>query len=960
MKNLLKILLTVFILFNGSKINSAPFDSGMITLTQPNDITFTGRIWGDEFIWWAETEDGYRFVQTFDGWFYYATLNQNGEYTPTNYKVGIDLPPASSYQLERTQARLDEIKEQIEQHNEQIELNRQWFAQKQAEADANQEPVTLQVGIVLIEFQDVKHYENETNRPNGYFTSDFENLMYSENGVWFDTTGTTPHPENEKIYGSFRDYWDQISLGKLKIEGRVANHTDQNGVPVWLTTDDSLGFYADNIHNANNWDTLADEAITKALLDSLIDTTNTYSQNYFDNIVVIYAGTAKLMGALKVVGGQRGGNWIQVAERSTWKLYWGDIPSFTHIGVYAHEFGHNLGFDDEYFNFTPFVDWGEDGSTNLFNFCLMGEGIYTGPLEKGECPATLSPYYRIRSTWVIPDTLTEDVNNFIVEYNYSNPKFYCIVPVDALEEEHYIFETRGRDGFDLYLPSNPADSVDQAGRLLIWQHNTKSDFPMANYRDRIRVIPADNDRNEDIQNQLNDFFPTVLYNNYQSFNDTTSPKYTINETHPNMNQPGDPAHFALSGIQKLANGNTLIDEVRPNYQYVTYEISGSWQTVSVPVVPSLFNYHVAAVFPTVDTNSVYKYQPPYVQVKTLENGPGYYAKFSPPAQPITFSGTHVEYLEIPVNTGWNIAGSLFYKVPVPNVCTEPPGIITGQMYFYNGGYHYLTANDSISPGIGFWVKTTSNGNIILDRFAEPCELPKITTYPQIDFTKMDKFMVSDSAGNVQTLFVSNTDIDSSIINLDMELPPFFSEIDFDSRFEYNEFVKKVSADSGLIDLNILVHTDALPVSLSWEINPENGINYSFVGDTTLGKVKEIESISGQVLFNKLNNNKIQLFAKVDGNNIKNLIPKEYNLYQNYPNPFNPSTVIEFSLPEDVANVKLSIYNALGEKVAELVNTALTAGKYQYQWNASNVATGMYIYELRTEKFNAIKKMILLK
>ncbi|MCK7524199.1 MAG: T9SS type A sorting domain-containing protein [Ignavibacteriales bacterium] len=78
---------------------------------------------------------------------------------------------------------------------------------------------------------------------------------------------------------------------------------------------------------------------------------------------------------------------------------------------------------------------------------------------------------------------------------------------------------------------------------------------------------------------------------------------------------------------------------------------------------------------------------------------------------------------------------------------------------------------------------------------------------------------------------------------------------------------------------------------------------------------------------------------------KNNIPVEFTLIQNYPNPFNPSTVIEFSLPENVGNVKLSIYNALGEKVAELVNTALTAGKYQYQWNAQNVATGMYIYEL---------------
>ena len=91
-----------------------------------------------------------------------------------------------------------------------------------------------------------------------------------------------------------------------------------------------------------------------------------------------------------------------------------------------------------------------------------------------------------------------------------------------------------------------------------------------------------------------------------------------------------------------------------------------------------------------------------------------------------------------------------------------------------------------------------------------------------------------------------------------------------------------------------------------------------------------------------------------------LIPAVYALEQNYPNPFNPSTTIEFSLPEDVSNVKLSIYNALGEKVAELVNASLVAGKYQYQWNAKNVATGMYIYELRTDKFVSVKKMILLK
>ena len=91
-----------------------------------------------------------------------------------------------------------------------------------------------------------------------------------------------------------------------------------------------------------------------------------------------------------------------------------------------------------------------------------------------------------------------------------------------------------------------------------------------------------------------------------------------------------------------------------------------------------------------------------------------------------------------------------------------------------------------------------------------------------------------------------------------------------------------------------------------------------------------------------------------------LIPDKYALEQNYPNPFNPSTKIKFSLPENVKNVRITIYNMLGQKVSVLVNGAMQAGSYEYQWNAQNFASGMYIYELRTDKFVSIKKMMLLK
>jgi parallel beta-helix repeat protein len=90
-----------------------------------------------------------------------------------------------------------------------------------------------------------------------------------------------------------------------------------------------------------------------------------------------------------------------------------------------------------------------------------------------------------------------------------------------------------------------------------------------------------------------------------------------------------------------------------------------------------------------------------------------------------------------------------------------------------------------------------------------------------------------------------------------------------------------------------------------------------------------------------------------------LLPTEYTLYQNYPNPFNPITTIKYDFP-NASEVSLIIYDILGRKVKELVNTKQQAGRYEIQFNASNLASGVYIYQLVAEKYMNSKKMILLK
>ncbi len=89
------------------------------------------------------------------------------------------------------------------------------------------------------------------------------------------------------------------------------------------------------------------------------------------------------------------------------------------------------------------------------------------------------------------------------------------------------------------------------------------------------------------------------------------------------------------------------------------------------------------------------------------------------------------------------------------------------------------------------------------------------------------------------------------------------------------------------------------------------------------------------------------------------LPTDYRLDQNRPNPFNPTTEIEFSLPE-ASQVKLEIFNVMGQKVTCLVDEFLPAGSFTVTWKASGVASGVYLYRLEAGRFVETKQMVLLK
>ncbi len=357
-------------------------------------------------------------------------------------------------------------------------------------------------------------------------------------------------------------------------------------------------------------------------------------------------------------------------------------------------------------------------------------------------------------------------------------------------------------------------------------------------------------------------------------------------------------------------------------------VADGWNMVSVP------GTNPAGMAP-VDwwsnlVGSVYKFSGGYVAVTTTAPTEGYWMKNNG-AETYSYPATGiVAHNSINAAAGWNLIGGYELTVLTALLTTTPPGLLQLPIYEYSGGYIVAT---SIVPGYGYWAKMSAAG--LID--APPLAKGSVDV---VEYFKEDwgKIILTDAAGTSYTLYAVNGEVDLN----NYELPPAPPAGMFDIRFSSGRIAEDINSSMQTIDMSgvtypLTVRVEGMDIRLQDETGRTVNVNLKSGEDVVISDATILKlMVTGE------------------------LVPAVYALEQNYPNPFNPSTTIEFSLPEDVSNVKLSIYNALGERVAEIVNTSLVAGKYQYQWNAKNVATGMYIYELRTDKFVSVKKMILMK
>ena len=132
-------------------------------------------------------------------------------------------------------------------------------------------------------------------------------------------------------------------------------------------------------------------------------------------------------------------------------------------------------------------------------------------------------------------------------------------------------------------------------------------------------------------------------------------------------------------------------------------------------------------------------------------------------------------------------------------------------------------------------------------------------------------------------------------------------------------------------------------------------NYNiYLGNTPIGYV-----FPNPVAHPGDTNVNIDLTLTTDVELVNSNIPKTYSLSQNYPNPFNPSTRIQYEIPK-ASFVHLTVYNVIGQKVAELVNNEQSPGKYSVTFNGNNATSGIYFYRIEAGSYVQTNKMILLK
>ena len=366
---------------------------------------------------------------------------------------------------------------------------------------------------------------------------------------------------------------------------------------------------------------------------------------------------------------------------------------------------------------------------------------------------------------------------------------------------------------------------------------------------------------------------------------------------------------------------------------VGVDFSSGWNLLGLPIETE--ENEVSQIYPQSVENATYGYSSGgYSQTETLLPGNGYWIRFDESGTQELY-GNSIDNISIDVTEGWNLISGLSYEISIGQI-DDNNLLIPGAIYGFEGGYVNV---DLFEPGRGYWVRATEDGEITLNSGESAKQVLFVNRVEESN-------SITFSNGTYTTELYFGVEIPVEEI-LSYSLPPIFPQMDFDVRFVGDI---KVVPESG--EIEVLSQSETLKIG--YDIMIDAGDKMEWVLSSDSGDRFVLEG-TGEI--------RVPSEQKFALNRIP-VIPEMFTLHQNFPNPFNPITTLSYDLPRD-SDVRLSIFEMLGNRVATLVSTYQKAGYKNVIWNATDsmgipVSAGVYLYQIEAGEFVKTRKMVLLK
>lgn len=835
----------------------------------------------------------------------------------------------------------------------------------------------VNVLVVLVDFSD-----NVAKIPATYF----DNLA-------FDTTSANPW--------SVSNYYRSVTYRKTKIITQ-----NKPSVLGWIRMDKTYSYYVGSDYGHTKSSEFVTDVLAK--IDAQVDFTqyDNDGDGKIEGLIIVHAGPGAEVGAANAIWSHAGwGTYIPAYDGKKVNRYSICPEIYTGTtavkpGVFCHELGHSL------FNFIDTYDRHSNNSEGyqsqgLGNWTLMASGSYLGATTNdGSKPCRPDLYNLVKYGIISPKLLTSSKKDIILKPVNDTSLIYKIPyqSTSSTAKTYYLVEYRKKTGIDERIPGEGVfiyriDENVQTQNDYEWIHASVNPANHTNQGHYIAaLIQADglyqlekSTSDGGNSGDAGDPFP----------GSTNKTEYTFVTFPSSVDYDGIRQTINIRNITIVSNDLAKFDLER-GFLY-------SHSTVSTPILPKTFNDTLFVDFKVANASGSIT-QVNNVELKFNNQNISFPSNFTLPTNLLNNN-----YFTIPLAISLDNAGNFIdtLKITVGSNDLAIP-IIANIKEFgkVTDDQIYVVATPN-SPFKLYTVNKNNAQNTILYSFPTEAQLPLIAVNPLN--REIYGFM------NYQTLF--RYDLSNNGYYKVGNLPEQLNYATFNDKGELfavtqsKKFVKVNLKDltfeqitNKLYPFQAVVydyHTNKFYVSLTSTINNIKNALYEFdltTGDTIRVFTKNNNRIIGGMASD--GNGNLYIIPPPEGlkyadlfkynianktldsigniglrstrsivympsnvtsneNTVETYKPANYELYQNYPNPFNPTTSIKYTLPVD-GFVNLSVYNVVGQKVTDLVNTYQKAGTYNISFNASYLPSGIYFVRMNSDKFTKTIKMILMK